>query len=69
MADAVIVSATRTPIGSMGGSLSSLPATKLGSAAVRETASGILTLAFRAAMASMNNPPAASNGLYNRCIL
>ncbi len=36
MADAVIVSATRTPIGSMGGSLASLPATRLGSAAIGE---------------------------------
>ena len=36
MAEAVIVSATRTAIGSMGGSLSTVPATKLGAAAVRE---------------------------------
>jgi acetyl-CoA C-acetyltransferase len=36
MAEAVIVSATRTAIGSMGGSLSSLPATTLGAIAVRE---------------------------------
>ena len=36
MADAVIVSATRTPIGAMGGSLSTLPATKLGSVAAAE---------------------------------
>ena len=36
MAEAVIVSATRTPIGAMGGSLSGIPATKLGSLAVRE---------------------------------
>jgi acetyl-CoA C-acetyltransferase len=36
MAEAVIVSATRTAIGSMGGSLSTIPATKLGAAAVRE---------------------------------
>ncbi len=36
MAEAVIVSATRTAIGSMGGSLSSLPATTLGAVAIRE---------------------------------
>ena len=36
MAEAVIVSATRTAIGSMGGSLASLPATTLGATAVRE---------------------------------
>lgn len=36
MADAVIVSATRTPIGAMGGSLASTPATKLGSVAAAE---------------------------------
>ena len=36
MAEAVIVSATRTAIGSMGGSLSTIPAAKLGAAAVRE---------------------------------
>jgi acetyl-CoA C-acetyltransferase len=36
MAEAVIVSATRTAIGSMGGSLSSLPATTLGAIAIRE---------------------------------
>ncbi len=36
MADAVIVSATRTPIGAMGGSLSTIPATKLGSIAASE---------------------------------
>jgi acetyl-CoA C-acetyltransferase len=39
MPDAVIVSAARTPIGAMGGSLSSLPATKLGSAAISEAIS------------------------------
>lgn len=36
MAEAVIVSATRTPIGAMGGSLSSFPATKIGSVAAKE---------------------------------
>ncbi len=36
MAEAVIVSAARTAIGSMGGALSGLPATKLGATAVRE---------------------------------
>ena len=36
MAEAVIVSAARTAIGSMGGGLSGLPATKLGAVAVRE---------------------------------
>src|SRR5262245_24035132 len=36
MAEAVIVSATRTAIGSMGGALSSQPATTLGAIAVRE---------------------------------
>jgi acetyl-CoA C-acetyltransferase len=36
MAEAVIVSATRTAVGSMGGSLSSLPATQLGAVAIRE---------------------------------
>jgi acetyl-CoA C-acetyltransferase len=36
MGEAVIVSATRTAIGSMGGSLSSLPATALGAIVVRE---------------------------------
>ena len=35
MADAVIVSATRTAIGSMGGSLSGMPATQLGAIAIR----------------------------------
>src|SRR5215831_2775829 len=35
MAEAVIVSATRTAIGAMGGALSGLPATKLGSVAIR----------------------------------
>ena len=36
MAEAVIVSATRTAIGSMGGSLAGLPATALGAVAIRE---------------------------------
>ena len=36
MAEAVIVSATRTAIGSMGGSLSGVPATQLGAIAIRE---------------------------------
>jgi acetyl-CoA C-acetyltransferase len=36
MAEAVIVSATRTAIGSMGGSLSGVPATQLGAVAIRE---------------------------------
>lgn len=36
MAEAVIVSATRTAIGSMGGSLSTIPAAKLGAAAISE---------------------------------
>ena len=36
MRQPVIVSATRTPIGSFNGSLSSVPATKLGSIAIRE---------------------------------
>jgi acetyl-CoA C-acetyltransferase len=36
MAEAVIVSATRTAIGSMGGSLASVPATRLGAIAIRE---------------------------------
>lgn len=39
MAEAVIVSATRTAIGSMGGSLSTIPAATLGAAAVREAVS------------------------------
>jgi acetyl-CoA C-acetyltransferase len=36
MAEAVIVSATRTAIGSMGGGLSGVPATQLGAVAIRE---------------------------------
>jgi len=36
MAEAVIVSATRTAIGSMGGALASVPATTLGAVAIRE---------------------------------
>ena len=35
MKEVVIVSAVRTPIGSFGGLLSSVPATKLGAAAIR----------------------------------
>src|SRR5258705_11570797 len=36
MAEAVIVSATRTAIGSMGGALAGVPATTLGAVAIRE---------------------------------
>ena len=36
MAEAVIVSATRTAIGSMGGALAGQPATALGAIAIRE---------------------------------
>ncbi len=35
MKEVVIVSAVRTPMGSFGGSLSSVPATKLGAAAIK----------------------------------
>ena len=35
MKEVVIVSAVRTPMGSFGGSLSSIPATKLGAAAIK----------------------------------
>ena len=36
MADAYIVSGTRTPIGALGGSLSQVPAAELGAAAIKE---------------------------------
>ena len=35
MKDVVIVSAVRTPMGSFGGALSSVPATQLGAAAIK----------------------------------
>ena len=40
MAKAVIVSAARTAIGTLGGALAQQPATKLGAIAVREAVSG-----------------------------